>query len=86
MHYKIKFLVDSQNFKAFRLKSYSRLSLNYLGYSFFLKPKSSLVRLKRRCFLTGTARSHVRYFGLSRHSFRKLALDGRLLGVRKSSF
>jgi small subunit ribosomal protein S14 len=39
-----------------------------------------------RCFLTGRSRSVTRFCHLSRHQFRRLASDGSLPGVRKSSW
>lgn len=86
MKRKIKFLNSLKILRSFRSKHYSRLSLLSLQYSFFLKKRASLARLKRRCFFSGFSRSHIRFFGLSRQTFRQLALSGKLLGVRKSSF
>jgi small subunit ribosomal protein S14 len=47
---------------------------------------SSRTRLRNRCTLTGRSRSTYRRFGLSRLRFRKLAWEGKLLGVRKASW
>ena len=50
-------------------------------------PRNSCVtRLKRRCQITGRARGYYRKFGMSRISFRDMALKGQLPGVRKSSW
>ncbi|MDH5442077.1 MAG: 30S ribosomal protein S14 [Candidatus Nomurabacteria bacterium] len=50
-------------------------------------PKNaSPVRLKNRCGITGRSKGFMRDFGLSRHKFRELALQGKLPGVRKSSW
>jgi ribosomal protein S14 len=38
-----------------------------------------------RCKITGRPRGYMRYFGLSRLTFRELALKGELPGVRKAS-
>jgi small subunit ribosomal protein S14 len=38
-----------------------------------------------RCKITGRARGYMRYFGLSRMTFRELASKGELPGVIKSS-
>lgn len=38
-----------------------------------------------RCKITGRPRSYIRFFGLSRLTFRELALKGELPGVVKSS-
>lgn len=46
---------------------------------------ASPTRRRNRCTLTGRSRAIVRHFGLSRLIFRKLALQGRLFGVKKAS-
>jgi len=52
-----------------------------------LLPKnSSKVRLKNRCQLTGRPRGYMRYFGLSRVTFRDMALSGKIPGVTKASW
>lgn len=38
-----------------------------------------------RCKITGRPRGYMRYFGLSRITFRELALRGELPGVVKAS-
>ena len=43
------------------------------------------VRLRNRCHLCGRPRAYMRKFGLCRLCFRKLALDGDVTGVTKSS-
>jgi len=50
-----------------------------------LPKNASPVRLKNRCQLTGRPRGYIRYFGLSRISFRDMALNGKIPGVRKAS-
>lgn len=42
-------------------------------------------RIRNRDGATGRPRAYIRYFGLSRISFREMALDGLLPGVRKAS-
>jgi len=44
------------------------------------------VRAYRRCKLCGRPRSYMRRFGMCRICFRKLALEGLLPGVTKSSW
>ena len=44
------------------------------------------VRLHNRCALTGRPRGYLRKFGLCRNVFREMALDGKIPGVRKSSW
>jgi small subunit ribosomal protein S14 len=47
---------------------------------------ASPVRLKNRCALTGRPRGYMRRFGISRVMFREMALNGKIPGVRKSSW
>lgn len=47
---------------------------------------SSPVRVRNRCSITGRPRGFYRKFGMSRIELRKNALDGKLPGVRKSSW
>jgi len=51
-----------------------------------LPKNSSPVRLVKRCSLTGRPRVIIRKFGLSRISFRELALQGKVPGVVKASW
>lgn len=51
-----------------------------------LPKNASPVRLKNRCALTGRGRGYLRDFGLSRIKFRELANEGKIPGVRKSSW
>lgn len=44
------------------------------------------VQHRNRCQLCGRPRAYIRMFGLCRICFRKLALEGQLPGVRKSSW
>jgi small subunit ribosomal protein S14 len=46
---------------------------------------SSSTRRRNRCIMTNRPRAIVRRFGISRLIFRKLALDGILVGVKKAS-
>ena len=47
---------------------------------------ASPVRLKNRCAITGRPRGYMRDFGLSRIKFRELANEGRIPGIKKSSW
>jgi small subunit ribosomal protein S14 len=47
---------------------------------------SSPVRLRNRCKLTGRPRAYIRKFGLCRHMFRQMALEGKIPGVTKASW
>ena len=51
-----------------------------------LPRNASPVRLHNRCSLTGRPRGYLRKFGLCRNVFREMALDGKIPGVRKSSW
>jgi small subunit ribosomal protein S14 len=51
-----------------------------------LPRNASPTRLKKRCSLTGRARGYVGKYGVSRIKFRELALDGKIPGMRKSSW
>ena len=44
------------------------------------------VRLKNRCAISGRPRAYLRKFGLSRLTFRELALAGHIPGVTKASW
>ena len=43
-------------------------------------------RLHNRCGLTGRPRGYMRHFGISRVTFREMALAGKIPGVRKASW
>jgi small subunit ribosomal protein S14 len=47
---------------------------------------SSKVRMHNRCGLTGRPRGYMRQFGLSRVTFREMALAGKIPGVKKASW
>lgn len=51
-----------------------------------LPRNSNPIRLHNRCTVTGRARGFYRKFGISRLTFRKLALEGKIPGVRKASW
>lgn len=51
-----------------------------------LPRNSSKVRLHNRCQLTGRPRGYMRYFGISRITFRDMALMGKIPGVKKASW
>ena len=51
-----------------------------------LPKNSNAVRLHNRCAVTGRARGYYRKFGMSRLTFRQLALEGMIPGVRKASW
>ncbi len=51
-----------------------------------LPRNSSPVRVRNRCSITGRPRAYIRRYGVSRLTFRELALNGKIPGVMKSSW
>jgi len=51
-----------------------------------LPKNASPVRLKNRCQITGRPRAYMRFFGMSRISFRDMASAGKIPGVTKASW
>jgi small subunit ribosomal protein S14 len=51
-----------------------------------LPKNASPVRLHNRCQLTGRPRGYMRHFGISRVTFRDMALAGKIPGVKKASW
>ena len=77
--------------RAQLVKQYAekRAELKAAGDSMGLQklPKNSCkVRMRNRCKLTGRPRGYMRNFGISRVTFREMALFGLIPGVTKSSF
>lgn len=58
---------------------------DYQGLA-LLPRNSSPVRLHNRCRLTGRPKGYMRRFGISRIKFRELALQGKIPGVKKTSW
>jgi small subunit ribosomal protein S14 len=50
------------------------------------KTQKFQVRARNRCQVCGRPRAYLRKFKLCRLCFRKLALDGEIAGVTKSSW
>ena len=50
------------------------------------KPPKYKIRLRNRCRLCGRPRGYMRKFAMCRLCFRKLALEGDVTGVTKSSW
>lgn len=65
-------------------------------YLFIMAKKSTIARAKRppkfasrvvrRCFRCGRKRAYMRDFGLCRICFRELANEGKIPGLKKSSW
>ncbi len=51
-----------------------------------LPKNSAAVRKHNRCSLTGRPRGYMRQFGISRVTFREMALKGLIPGVKKASW
>lgn len=51
-----------------------------------LPRNSSPVRVRNRCKLTGRPRGYIRQFGISRVTFREMALAGKIPGVTKANW
>ena len=51
-----------------------------------LPNNASPVRLHNRCKLTGRPRGYIRQFGISRVTFREMANNGLIPGVKKASW
>lgn len=51
-----------------------------------LPKNSSYVRKHNRCKITGRPRGYMRQFGISRVTFREMAVSGLIPGVTKASW
>jgi small subunit ribosomal protein S14 len=51
-----------------------------------LPRNASPTRVRNRCSLTGRGKGYIGHYGVSRIKFRELALDGKIPGVKKSSW
>lgn len=51
-----------------------------------LPRNASPIRGRNRCKLTGRPRGYIRQFGISRITFREMALNGQIPGVTKASW
>ena len=58
---------------------------DFIGLS-RLPKNSSKVRLHNRCKLTGRPKGYMRQFGISRISFREMASNGLIPGIKKASW
>ena len=58
---------------------------NYAALA-LLPKNSSPVRLHNRCLLTGRPKGYIRQFGISRITFREMASNGLIPGVKKASW
>ena len=58
---------------------------DYVGLS-KLPRNSNPIRLHNRCKLTGRPKGYMRLFGISRITFREMASNGLIPGVKKASW
>jgi|SRR3569833_1007705 len=77
--------------KEYKSIAYDRNLPNAIRYEYIAKlsklPRnSSMTRSRNRCVVTGRARSVYRFFHVSRIVLRELASQGRVLGLKKSSW
>ncbi len=80
---------DEKRKKMIQKYAAKRAELKELGDQEGLQklPKnSSPTRWKNRDVLSGRPRAYMRKFGVSRINFRKLASEGKIPGIRKSSW
>jgi small subunit ribosomal protein S14 len=78
---KRKKLVDKYAEKRAKLKAEG----DYEGLQ-KLPKNSTPVRMHNRCSLTGRPKGYMRQFGISRITFREMALKGLIPGVKKASW
>ena len=74
-------LVDKYAEKRAKLKAEG----NYVELQ-KLPKNSSPVRLHNRCKLTGRPKGYIRQFGISRITFREMASQGLIPGIKKASW
>ncbi len=58
---------------------------DYVGMS-RLPRNSNPIRLHNRCMLTGRPKGYMRQFGISRITFREMASQGLIPGIKKASW
>ncbi|MEN8157352.1 MAG: 30S ribosomal protein S14 [Bacteroidota bacterium] len=58
---------------------------DYVGLS-RLPRNSNPIRLHNRCQLTGRPKGYMRQFGISRITFREMASEGLIPGIKKASW
>lgn len=78
---KRKQMVDKYAEKRAKLKAEG----DYIGLS-RLPRNSNPIRLHNRCKLTGRPKGYMRQFGISRITFREMASEGLIPGVKKASW
>jgi small subunit ribosomal protein S14 len=74
-------LVEKYAAKRAKLKAEG----DYVGLS-RLPRNSNPIRLHNRCMLTGRPKGYMRQFGISRITFREMASEGLIPGIKKASW
>ncbi len=74
-------MVEKYAEKRARLKAEG----DYVGLS-RLPRNSNPIRLHNRCKLTGRPKGYMRQFGISRITFREMASEGLIPGIKKASW
>jgi len=74
-------MIDKYAEKRAKLKAEG----DYVGLS-RLPRNSNPIRLHNRCKLTGRPKGYMRQFGISRITFREMASEGLIPGVKKASW
>ena len=74
-------MVDKYAEKRAKLKAEG----DYVGLS-RLPRNSNPIRLHNRCKLTGRPKGYMRQFGISRITFREMASEGLIPGIKKASW
>ena len=74
-------MVDQYSDKRAKLKAAG----DYVGLS-RLPRNSNPIRLHNRCKLTGRPKGYMRQFGISRITFREMAAQGLIPGIKKASW
>lgn len=74
-------MVDQYSDRRAKLKAAG----NYVALS-RLPRNSNPIRLHNRCKLTGRPKGYMRQFGISRITFREMAAQGLIPGIKKASW
>lgn len=98
---KILYIKDKNRRNIYALYEQKKLILKSISQNFKLPKKtrnaaylklislpkdSSITKIRNRCVITNRPRAVYKKFKMSRLMFRKLALQGRLIGIKKASW
>lgn len=76
-----KNIINNSFFKDFTIVDHTNLYFATLNY----RQSLNYSRIKLRCFLTGKTRAVIKKFMLSRAIFKKIGLNGYIVGLKKTS-